>query len=275
MQINTAILILNWNGAAFLEDCLNSVLPMASDNTRICVIDNHSNDNSVSFVTENYPGVDLIQLSENYLYAGGNNRGAAAIRDLQAEYYLFLNNDTVADSAMVTELLKASDKFGKENVYGPKILYNDAKDRLWYAGGNLNLRKGVMSHRGIRETDTGQYDRIEETGFVTGCCLMISSDLFQKLNGFDESFRMYNEDVDLCLRARTLNSRCYFVPEARLYHKVSASIGGNLSVAKNRRKLRSAWQLYKKHMTGLARIFGFISYMTNSMNSAVKAAANS
>ena len=95
--------------------------------------------------------------------------------------------------------------------------------------------------------DSEKYSSPLETDYVTGCCLFTSMKVINQVNGFDELFNMYGEDVDICLRAKEQGISCFYWPEARLWHYVSASMGGNYSVKKWKRKHIGKMRLVIKH----------------------------
>jgi hypothetical protein len=110
------------------------------------------------------------------------------------------------------------------------------------------LRRARAAHRGIRQKDRGQFERMEETDWATGCALFAPRRIWETVGLLDESFRLYCEDLDYCLRARAAGFRILYVPEAKVWHKVSASIGGNLSREKIVRKWNSLRRLLRKHL---------------------------
>lgn len=242
------IIVLNWNGLADTRECLQSLFQMAGPARRIYVVDNGSGDDSVEALHREFSErIVLIANQRNLLYAGGNNVGILRALSDGCSHILLLNNDTVVDEQLLTELLEASEQH-PDAVLCPKIYYADRPNTLWYAGGKLNLRRARIAHRGIREMDHGQYDRLEETAWATGCALFASRKVFETVGLLDDNFRLYCEDVDFCLRAREAGFQTFYVPQARLWHKVSAAIGGNLSRAKLTRKWNSLRRLLKKHM---------------------------
>ncbi|SVA53745.1 uncharacterized protein METZ01_LOCUS106599 [marine metagenome] len=211
------------------------------------VIDNGSADDSVKMVNENFPEVDIIELKNNYGFAGGYNRCFTQLRDEYSELVLLLNNDTEVDPDILNSFIQAKEKYGDNNLYGGKIFYQKNPEIIWYAGGNVNLKYLKLSHRGIRQTDSAEYSKPMQTDYITGCCLFTSMAIINLLNGFDELFKMYGEDVDLCLRAKDEDIYCYYWPDAKLWHHVSASINGAFSIEKLFRKYRSLFILYFKH----------------------------
>ena len=247
MTAHIKILILNWNGKHLLKPCLDSVIAIDYPNFSVMVIDNGSSDGSREMVKGNYPSVEMLALDHNYGFAGGYNRCFAQLKDEPLEFILLLNNDTEVDSDILNSFTQAKEQFGDNQIYGGKIFYQDNPEKIWYAGGKVNIKWGHISHRGIRKHDSPEFSIPIETDYVTGCCLFTSMQVINQLNGFDERFNMYGEDVDLCLRAKEEGIQCYYWPEAKLWHHVSASIGGAFTIKKLRKKMVSYYKIILKH----------------------------
>jgi len=257
MTPHIKILILNWNGSALTIQCLASIEKLTYYNFSTMVIDNASSDNSIVNIHENYPTVEVLALDKNYGFGPAYNLAFKHLKSSKLDYYLIINNDTTVEPNLLEKLLEGVDKFGVEHLYCPMIHYLDYPNKMWYAGGNVNLKIGQLTHAGIRQENKGQYSEITKTGFATGCCIFTSSETIIKLNGFDEDFNMYAEDIDLCLRGKAMGIDSIFVPKAKIYHKVSASIGGEFSIAKLKRKLKSIKLLMSKHCTPAEVFMGF------------------
>ena len=108
---------------------------------------------------------------------------------------MLLNNDTEVDSDILNSFTQAKEQFGDNQIYGGKIYYQGNPEKIWYAGGNINIKWGHISHRGLRKPDSEQFSIPCETNYVTGCCLFTSMEVINQLNGFDERFNMYGEDI--------------------------------------------------------------------------------
>jgi len=247
MTAHIKILILNWNGKHILKPCLDSIKKIDYSNYSVMVIDNGSSDDSVKMVNENFPEVDILELKKNYGYSGGYNRCFTKLKDEPSEYIMLLNNDTEVDSDILNSFNDAREKFGDNHIYGGKIYYQGNPEKIWYAGGNMNLKYAKISHRGIRQNDSAEFSKPLQTDYITGCCLFTSMEVINQLNGFDERFNMYGEDVDLCLRAKKEEINCYYWPDAKLYHHVSASLGGAFSMKKLSKKILGMGRLLIKH----------------------------
>lgn len=242
------IIVLNWNGLQDTRKCVASLFELNGTPPRIYVVDNGSTDGSVEQLHREF-GERIILLANrrNLLYAGGNNVGIRRALADGCNDVLLLNNDTIADKNMLVELVRAQKQVG-DAILCPKIYYMDRPDVLWYAGGKLNLRRARIVHRGIREPDRGQHDRQEETAWATGCALFATRPVIDTTGLLDEEFRLYCEDVDFCLRAHAAGFKTIYVPSAKVWHKVSAAIGGSLSRRKLVRKWRALRRLVRKQV---------------------------
>ena len=239
------ILILNWNGQKYLSRCIDSIKEINYSNYKITVIDNNSSDQSISKIK--YKDINIISHSKNYKYAKGYNKAIFSLKNDNSDYYLLLNNDTICHPNILSSFIKGVSSYGSDNIFGAKILYENQKNKIWYAGGKFGLFNFFISHHGIRKTDSLKYNNDYLTDYVTGCCLLISKNNFHKLNGFDENFNMYGEDVDLSIRAQNMGLKCYYISESKLWHYVSASYSGNYSVSKNISKVSSLFKLMMKY----------------------------
>jgi len=241
-----SVCILNWNGKELTRDCLSSFKDVTYPDFKLLVVDNGSTDGSVEYIKQNYPQVDLLALSENLGFAGGNNAGFQQLKAHNSTYVIFLNNDTTVDRHFVEHLVSALEDNHQVGITVPKIYYAEDPERIWYAGGRVNLWSGIIAHIGIRQLDGATYSTSRATDYATGCCFCIRTELFDTLGGFDESYGMYGEDVDLSLRVNAVGKTVYFVPQAKIWHKVSASIGGAFSKDKLKRKLKAHLKLIRR-----------------------------
>jgi len=224
-------------------------------NSTIIVIDNGSEDDSVSFISKKYPNVIIVELENNLGYSEGNNKGFDLIK--KADYSIFINNDTIVDPAFVEPLVNTLESDEKIMQVSPKILYHHQKDTIWYAGGRVNLPIGYIRHKDIRKKDSPIFLLPSETGYATGCCICMRSNDFNEIGRFDNSFTMYCEDVDLSLRFKKIGGKVYYVPESKIWHKVSSSIGGEFSINKWKRKELGKIKLIYKHLNPLIVLLVF------------------
>lgn len=252
-----AVIVLSWNGRDLTRDTLASLAAcrVPSDwKLHTIVVDNASTDDSPRMVREEFPQVELLALAENRRFAGGNNAGIQRALDSGADAIMLLNNDVVADPLLIEKLLAALAEDPAAGAAAPLIYFAPPTDRIWYAGGRCVPWLAFSAHRAIRTRDDGRFRSIEETGYLTGCCLLATADAWRKVGLLDERYFIYAEDADWCLRARAAGFRLLFVPTARLWHRVSASSGGAMNAWKVYQRLRANVTLWSRHARGLAQL---------------------
>ena len=234
---------------------MSSLNKISYQNSKIIVIDNGSKDDSVNFISKTFPKVKILELNQNYGFAEGNNIGFNSID--KAEYSIFINNDTIVDPGFVEPLINSLEADKKIMQVSPKIFYNHHKDTIWYAGGKVNLSFGYIKHKGIRKKDSQIFSIQSKTDYATGCCICMRSNDFDEIGGFDNSFPMYCEDVDLSLRFQEMGGEVYYVPDSKIWHKVSFSVGGEFSIKKWKRKGLGKVKLIFKHLNPLMALLTF------------------
>ncbi len=266
-----SIIVLTYNGLAYTRECLQSIAGLRGTRPAVYVVDNASVDGTAESIEREFgSSVTLLRNTSNLLYAGGNNVGILRAIEDGHTGILLLNNDTFVAIDFLEQLQHAHQEKPRA-ILVPKIYYASQPDVLWYAGGTANLRRAQFGHRGIREKDAGQYDNLEPTDWATGCALFAPREIFETVGLLDEALGLYNEDVDFCLRAKAANFEIYYVPSARIWHKVSAAVGGNLSWKKLSLKWRSLRVLLRKHLPDRwTRASALLDFM---INEPVRAAA--
>ena len=241
------LFVLNWNGRDLTLDCLSSLEKITYPNVKVYVIDNGSSDNSVTAIRNQFPDYEIIELPENYGFARGNNAGFELVKQ-KADYTIFLNNDTIVDPNFVEPLINAMESNSTVKQSTPKIFYADNLDYIWFGGGKVSLWAGWIRHLGIRQKDSMQFSFNRNVDYATGCCVCMRTVDFESIGMFDESFLMYGEDVDLSLRFRKQGGQILFVPESKIWHKVSSSIGTQFSIRKWKRKNIGKMKIVTKHV---------------------------
>ena len=136
--------------------------------------------------------------------------------------------------------------FDQTNNTLPTELIIISKKKLQYDR-STGIIERVPYETGVSYSEDNITYKTNTTDYITGCCLFISKKNFIKLNGFDEKFNMYGEDVDLSIRAQNLGMDCYYISNAKLWHYVSASYGGNFSLTKFFLKINSLLKLIFKY----------------------------
>lgn len=254
------IIVLTWNGKKDTLECLSSLQRVSYPNTHIILVDNASTDRTIEAVRRDFPHAHCIRNERNLRYSGGNNVGMQYALTQGADYVLLLNNDTVVDPPFLDHLIQTAESSELVGIVGPMIYYHNSPKKIWFAGGIIRWWQGWIEHRGIRETNNGQYSTTEQTDYVTGCCLLVKRSVIEKIGFLDERYFMYGEDVDYCVRASRAGFKIFFEPNARIWHKISVSSGGHFSWFKNWNKLKSLFRLIFRYSSVFQKAvfpFGF------------------
>lgn len=221
-----AVVILNWNGKKLLEEFLPSVVEHSKE-AAIYVVDNASTDESIVFVNSNYPTIKIIKNSINGGFAKGYND---ALQHIEADIYCLLNSDVEITENWMTPIMEVFEKEANTSIIQPKILDYKNKDYFEHAGaaGGFIDKYGFPYCRGrIFETiekDSGQYDDITDIFWASGACFFVRSEVFKRLNGFDERFFAHMEEIDLCWRAKNSGYNIRYVYQSKVYHLGGATL---------------------------------------------------
>lgn len=218
---SVAIVILNWNGKNFLQQFLPSVLASTYANKRIIVADNASTDDSLSFVQETFPTVELLTHHQNLGYAGGYN---FFLRQIKADYYVLLNSDVEVTEHWIEPIIDLMEAHKDIAACQPKLLNWNKKEEFEYAGasGGWLDALGYPFSRGrlfdTCEQDNGQYDDTAPIFWASGAALFIRANRYHEMNGFDEYFFAHMEEIDLCWRLQRNGYSVYVCPQSVVYH---------------------------------------------------------
>ena len=248
--VHTAIVILNWNGKAFLEAFLSPLLACitATPEVEVVIADNNSTDGSVDFLRTHHPQLRLILFDQNWGYAGGYNR---ALQQIEARYYILLNSDIEVTPDWLPPLIAFMDTTPQAGICMPKIRSTTQRDHFEYAGacGGFIDRYGYPFCRGRIlsriEQDCGQYDAPMEVFWASGACLMIRATLFHELGGFDDRFFAHMEEIDLCWRAKLKGHQAWVVPQSIVFHVGGGTLPNDSPYKCYLNHRNNLWMLYK------------------------------
>ena len=207
-----SIIIVNYNGKELLQKCLDSLLKVNYDNFEIILVDNNSTDGTVEFITKNYPSLIIIKLDSNKGFAEPNN---VAAKISKGKYLLFLNNDTVVTPNFISEMVKVMETDKKIAICQSLLLKPD---------GSVDSSGDFIDHLGVVYNSKTKIDEIREVSSARGASMLVRSDIFEKLDGFDQKFFVTFEDVDLCWRSWILGYRVLIIPTSIVYHEGGITI---------------------------------------------------
>ncbi|MCI9844817.1 glycosyltransferase family 2 protein [Flavobacterium pectinovorum] len=221
-----AVVILNWNGIKLLEQFLPSVIQFSQDAT-IYVADNASTDDSVNFVQQHFPTVKIIKNTGNHGFAKGYND---ALKAVNAEIYALVNSDIEVTENWLKPIIDTFEAEKQTAIIQPKILDFKNKEYFEYAGaaGGFVDKYGYPFCRGrifdTLEKDNGQYDDNCEIFWASGACIFIRKEVYDELEGFDESFFAHQEEIDLCWRALNEGHIIKYNSKSVVYHVGGATL---------------------------------------------------
>ncbi|MDD2578149.1 MAG: glycosyltransferase family 2 protein [Candidatus Dojkabacteria bacterium] len=230
--MDSLIIIVNYNGKELLEKSLPSVVKYT--NADICVVDNNSTDDSLSFLKNNYPSIKLIESEENLGY--GNAHNLALETHPNYNYYVFMNNDITVTSNWLEEMIKVFNTKEGVGAVGPKILLSEKKDEKYLINSaGMDINKHLMAYdRYEGEYDDEKYNTVEKVDGICGAVMLLSKEVIEKVKGFNPKMFLYYEDVDLSLRIRDLGYDIYYCGNSVVYHNHMASTKDMGSFKRNR-----------------------------------------
>lgn len=218
-----SIIILNYDGKKYLDDCFDSIARISYPKGKfeVIMIDNGSSDGSVECVREKYPWVKVVPLNKNYGFTGGNNLG---VRLAKGDYVVFLNNDVVVDENWLIELVKLVIN-NPYTIVTSKALLLDRPDTIGNAGSKATLiGRGFCPYFGRKDRNS----RNSSPRFVVqpyGASMLVKKELFEEIGAFDEDYFASFEDLDLGLRAWLFGHKVVYAPSSIFYH-VGGGTGG-------------------------------------------------
>jgi GT2 family glycosyltransferase len=241
------IVMLTWNGREDTLASLETVSRAEYEPLVTVVVDNGSADGSAAAIRERFPWVELVEHERNLGFSGGVNSGIARARELGAEHFVLLNNDTEVDPGFVGPLVAAVER---ERVAAAcsKVYFMEPRDAIWFAGAAYDPRRGYQGRPdGYGQRDSERFASVRETGRICGASVALNGAALDELGPFDEDLFFYTEDVDWSLRARERGWQLLVVPDSRVWHQVSAVSGGEGSPVPIYYNLRNSLEVVERH----------------------------
>jgi GT2 family glycosyltransferase len=242
MKPQVVTIIVTWNSAKDIQDCLQSLRKQDYADHKIVVVDNNSTDNTVELIKQNFPEVILIQTGKNLYFAGGNNFGIDyALQNLNPEFIAVLNPDTLVQPNWLSTQVEIMLQDAKIGVVGPKVVFapgfgpspteKSSATQIYINTAGI-LPGGFLFpyDRGYGEIDQGQYNQMAEVYALSGVSMLVRSEVLKQTKGFFAPMQMYLEDVDLCLTAKQKGWKVIYTPTTTVMHKHMQSThqaGGN------------------------------------------------
>ncbi len=210
-----SIIIVNFNGLKFLDDCLSSIFLNSFKDFEIIFVDNCSSDESVSFVKQHYPKVKVIENTTNSGYAGGNNVGYKVAR---GEYILILNNDTTIEKHFLQDILRSFEEIPKLACVQPKIVLMKRPEIIDSCGAFLTKVLFLYHYGYDKPEKLPEYNKSFRIFAAKGACMLLKKEVIEKTGLFDDDFWCYYEETDFCHRLWLAGFECWYYPKAKIYH---------------------------------------------------------
>jgi len=233
------VITVNYNQYQLTREFLDSLATVTNANVLTVFIADVSTNKGAFKINCNYPMKVVLKSLPNNGYASGINEGIKYFLKKGFDKFCAINNDVFFDKSFANEAEKG---FEKADIFGGKIYYapgyeyhkkyqkKDIGKILWYAGGIDDWKNVYTTHRGVDEVDNEQYNKFEETDFITGCMLFFNKKIIDKIGLWNEKYFLYFEDSDFCERAKKSGFKLFYNPKIIIWHKNAQSTGGSGSL---------------------------------------------
>ena len=265
MKEKVFIVLLNYNGYKDTIECVNSLEKIITDNIKIIVVDNKSTDNSIEEIEKNINDkIILLRAEANDGFSAGNNIGIKYALENNADYVLLLNNDTIIEEDFLTPLVSFSNENKDCGCISCRIYYNAERNKIWFDGGDFNPLICRAKHYRFNE-EKSDINGINEAGFISGCCMLIPTEVIKNIGFMDERYFLYVEDTEYSLRIKKGGYKLYWDSDHKIYHKVSSTTKNISNMVqfyeiRNRLLLRDTYlNTFEKITTGIYNLF-FYTY---------------
>ena len=218
------LVTITYNSADVLKGFLDSTFKQSFQNFIIYIIDNNSQDDTVSIIEKDKDErIVLIRNSENFGVAKANNQGIKLALKDDCSQVLIVNNDIEFEEQLFNKMLNIQ----KENncsLVAPKMMYFDNPNYIWYAGSDFIKSKGYLPiHKGIRKKDNGQFDGVFQVEYAPTCCLLVKKQVFEDIGFMDEKYFVYFDDTDFSYRIlQDVRHKLFYFSNTTFYHKVGS-----------------------------------------------------
>ena len=268
-QPSVYIVLLNYNTYKDTIECIKSLKNIEYENYHIVIVDNNSINNSEEYITEYIKDINnthFIKSVKNLGFSGGNNLGIKWSLEQSADYICLLNNDTIVEPTFLKYLVTEMESDKNIGISSGKIMYYSEPEVIWAAGGKVDELKCIGHNGRINLKDDIKFNSKEEVSFLTGCLQLISREVFENIGLYEDEYFLYMEDVDFCLRASRAGYKLLYVPQSKIYHKVSVSTGGQSSPLVTYYMNRNRLLFNKKHQNNKIKSLIFIVFYLTKLS---------
>jgi len=221
------VIVLVWNSVDDTLECLKSLYESSYPNQEILLVDNGSSEGVVASIRRAYPGVRVLELATNLGFSAGNNAGIQYALRRGFDYVLLLNQDTVVAPDMLGKLVAFAEAHPRAGLIGPAVDCAGTERMVYALGGMIQWSKGLTRNRGMFEHPERFpfHAESERVDFVPGCGMLVSRRFLETAGSLDPQYFFNYEEVEWAVRGRRYGFEVWFLPSAKMWHKVSASLG--------------------------------------------------
>jgi GT2 family glycosyltransferase len=224
-----AVVVLHYRNLSDTLECLDSLQRQDDFHFEILLVNNDLADTAWDNVTSRYARLHFIQNAKNLGFAEGSNVGIRAALERGADAVLLLNNDTTASPDLLSAFASAAAAHPNAGALGAKILYYEDPTVIWHAGGDVHPISMRCFHEGCTDSDLEKkWDTVRPINYACGCALFVTKAAIEKVGLLAPEFFLIWEEIDWCWRIRKAGYECLYIPQARVWHKISRAFeGGN------------------------------------------------
>ena len=253
-------IVINWNQYELTRDCINSLQNQDYQNYCVIIVDNGSTDNSVEKLEKEFNYCTFLKLENNIGYSPGNNIGIEYALSKGADYLFLLNNDTIVDRKMLSTLLKTSERSDKIGIVGPTMYFAEPPDAIWAGENIINWKKAKIIRKEMR--NQCDYEMVsqyppKEVDYIDTCAILIKKKVFDCIGLMTNDYFINFDDLDLNIRSHRAGFKIVYVPAARMWHRVSSSMG-LASPATTYYMTRNSLLFFWSHAPGIWKYIGVI-----------------
>lgn len=263
-----SLVVIHWNQERLTTETIHSLKQIRYPAYEILLVDNGSDDGSGNVIGQRFPDIRMVRSDVNLGYTGGANLGMVDALSHGADYVFVLNNDIEVEPDILNELIAAmaSSSFPRAGMAAPTIYFHDTSHVIWYGGGECDPATGIARHTDFGKTDNLSAKSPTPCTFINGCAMFIPREVIDTVGLLDTSYFHTGEDVDYSIRVKRAGYTLLMVPNARLWHKVRSSMGGNVpsNPRYNYYEFRNRLLIYKKYFfkerVGVKPVFRLVDF---------------
>lgn len=222
-MIQYSVIIVTYNSAEFIEKCIKSIELENHTDVELILLDNSSTDSTVQIIEEKFSSIRLVKNKHNVGFAAAVNQ---AVVQSKSDYLLILNPDTILETKFINKLHKFIEEKPDLSIIGFVLIgvNGEHQPTCWKTPSLKTLFfEMFLPYKLSLKLVTEKYNSLSEVDSVSGACMLVKRNVFEKLSGFDERFFMYLEDLDFCLRARKEGYKVFTNPEIKAVHHIAKS----------------------------------------------------